>query len=105
MLLKVNPDNKGVDILDKIIAEREALEPPKEPELTTEQKVKELETERDSEVLKLSKPEITSLKGLSDTEIAKFKDAKDSERAIEILKEGGERDLLKQLIDCLWGLT
>ena len=78
-------------------------EPPKEPELTTEQKVKELETERDSEVLKLSKPEITSLKGLSDTEISKFKDAKDSERAIEILKEGGERDLLKQLIDCLWG--
>ena len=97
MLLKVNPDNKGVDILDKIISEREALEPPKEPELTTEQKVKELEIERDSEVLKLSKPEI-EFKRFDSVEVAKLK----AQDKILYRKSLVKDTLLKKLTECLW---
>jgi len=100
MLLKVNPDNKGVDILDKIIAEREALEPPKEPELTTEQKVKELETERDSEVLKLSKPEV-KMELIQSKDLVNSKDPIGSKKQHDTIKEKYKR--LKELIDCLHG--
>ena len=85
---------------EETVIEEVKPEPPKEPELTTEQKVKELETERDSEVLKLSKPEV-KMELIQSKDLVNSKDPIGSKKQHDIIKEKYKR--LKELIDCLHG--
>jgi len=108
---EANEIQKHIELLEQGLEKTKApkdepiVEEPKPelPELTPEQKIKELEIERDSEVLKLSKPDTKALDGMgiSENDIARLS-AVERDRATKILKKNGERDLLKQLIECLW---